>query len=124
MRIRVNLDYVGNFEPIKHGLAATASSLSNALSTINEASNQVDTGAGQVFTVVQTNAATAEEGSASSKELTAQAQALQREIARFKLMDYDSAVKLSSCEETETGAEVDEIVPEFRMVLTAGREKY
>lgn len=124
MRIRVNLDYGGDFEPIKHGLAATASSPNNVFSAINEASNQVDTGAGQVFTVVQTNAATAEEDSASSKELTAQAQALQREIARFKLVDYDSTVKLFSCEETETGAEVDEIAPESRVVPTAGREKY
>ncbi|WP_312614725.1 hypothetical protein [Oscillibacter sp.] len=49
---------------------------------------------------------------------------MQREIARSKLLDYDSAVKLSSCKETETGAEVDEIVPESRAVLTAARVKY
>lgn len=119
MRIRVDLDYGGDFEPIKHGLAATASPLNNALSTINEASNQVDTGAGQVSTVVQTNAATTKEGSASSKKLTAQAQAFQRKIARFKLVDYGSAVKLSFSKEPEAGAEMDEIAPESRAVLPA-----
>ena len=35
--------------------------------------------------MIQTNAATAEESSASSEELAAQAQALQTEVSRFKL---------------------------------------
>ena len=41
----------------------------------------------QVSTVVQTNAATAEESSASSEELASQAQILQQGIGRFKLSE-------------------------------------
>ena len=39
----------------------------------------------QVSTVVQTNAATAEESSASSEELDAQAQILKQEVEKFRL---------------------------------------
>lgn len=48
---------------------------------------QINEGLNQVSAVVQTNAATAEESSASSEELAAQAQTLQQEVSRFKLMD-------------------------------------
>ncbi|MPM86207.1 Methyl-accepting chemotaxis protein IV [bioreactor metagenome] len=46
---------------------------------------QINQGLSQVSTVVQTNAATAEESSAASEELAAQAQMLQQEIGNFKL---------------------------------------
>lgn len=50
---------------------------------------QINQGLGQVSSVVQTNAGTAEESSASSEELAAQAHSLQEEIRRFKLTDED-----------------------------------
>lgn len=46
---------------------------------------QINQGLSQVSAVVQNNAATAEESSASSEELTAQAQILREEITKFKL---------------------------------------
>lgn len=46
---------------------------------------QINQGLSQVSSVVQTNAATAEESSASSEELAAQAQALMQEVAKFQL---------------------------------------
>ena len=46
---------------------------------------QINQGLFQVSSVVQTNAATAEESSASSEELDAQAQILKQEIEKFKL---------------------------------------
>lgn len=46
---------------------------------------QITQGLSQVASVVQMNAATAEESSASSEELAAQAQNLQREVAKFRL---------------------------------------
>ena len=46
---------------------------------------QITQGLSQVSSVVQMNAATAEESSASSEELAAQAQNLQREVGKFKL---------------------------------------
>lgn len=46
---------------------------------------QINQGLSQVSSVVQTNAATAEESSASSEELDAQAQILKQEIEKFKL---------------------------------------
>lgn len=53
----------------------------------SEAINQITQGLMQVSTVVQTNAATAEESSASSEELASQAQILQQGIGRFKLTE-------------------------------------
>lgn len=47
---------------------------------------QITLGLSQVSSVVQTNAATAEESSASSEELAAQATTLQKEVAKFKLV--------------------------------------
>lgn len=46
---------------------------------------QINNGLSQVSAVIQTNAATAEESSASSEELATQAQALQSEVVKFKL---------------------------------------
>lgn len=46
---------------------------------------QITLGLSQVSSVVQNNAATAEESSASSEELAAQAQALQQEVSKFVL---------------------------------------
>ena len=46
---------------------------------------QINQGLSQVSSVVQTNAATAEESSASSEELAAQAQILNQEVNKFRL---------------------------------------
>lgn len=108
----------------KAGMVVQAMQEIEAASSEQAASiEQVSEGLTQVSTVVQTNAATAEESSASSEELAAQAQALQHEIAKFKLEDYDSTVQLSS-KDPETGAELVEAIPKSRAALTAGREKY
>jgi methyl-accepting chemotaxis protein len=55
-----------------------------------EAIDEINQGLTQVSTVVQTNAATAEESSASSEELDAQAQLLKHEVERFKLQGTDA----------------------------------
>ena len=47
---------------------------------------QINQGLSQVSSVVQNNAATAEESSSSSEELAAQAQMLQQEVSRFRLL--------------------------------------
>ena len=46
---------------------------------------EINQGLSQVSSVVQTNAATAEESSASSEELAAQSVTLQQEVSKFKL---------------------------------------
>ena len=48
---------------------------------------QISQGLSQVSTVVQSNAANAEQSSASSEELAAQAQLLQQEVNKFTLLD-------------------------------------
>ena len=59
-----------------------------------DAIEQINQGLTQVSTVVQTNAATAEESSASSEELDAQAQVLKQEVEKFKLHNMmDEPVK-------------------------------
>lgn len=61
-----------------------------------EAIDQINQGLTQVSTVVQTNAATAEESSASSEELDAQAQLLKQEVEKFRLQDTDPQEKEES----------------------------
>jgi len=50
-----------------------------------EAIDQINMGLSEVSSVVQTNAATAEESSAAGEELAAQAQILKEEVRRFRL---------------------------------------
>ncbi|MBE7720568.1 MAG: methyl-accepting chemotaxis protein [Lacrimispora celerecrescens] len=54
-----------------------------------QAIEQINQGLSQVSSVVQNNAATAEESSSSSEELAAQAQMLQQEVSRFRLLKED-----------------------------------
>jgi len=67
---------------------------------------QINEGLNQVSAVVQTNAATAEESSASSEELAAQAQTLQQEVSRFKLMDTYGYSEFSYKEEKSSALHV------------------
>ncbi len=66
-----------------HQIAAASSEQANAI-------GQITQGLSQVSDVVQTNAATAEESSASSEELAAQANAMRMEIGKFKLHAEDT----------------------------------
>ena len=63
-----------SIEDIEHASTEQASAI-----------EQINLGLSQVSSVVQTNAATAEESSAASEELAAQAQTLQQEVGKFKL---------------------------------------
>lgn len=62
---------------------------------------QITLGLSQVSSVVQNNAATAEESSASSEELAAQAQALQQEVSKFILEKPSAAADTGRLDETE-----------------------
>ncbi|MFT4104434.1 MAG: methyl-accepting chemotaxis protein [Lacrimispora sp.] len=53
-----------------------------------EAIDQINMGLSEVSSVVQTNAATAEESSAAGEELAAQSQILKAEVGRFRLKRY------------------------------------
>lgn len=63
---------------------------------------QINQGLSQVSAVVQTNAATAEESSASSEELAAQAQFLQQEIGKFKLRNGAGNFHISGGDKTSS----------------------
>ncbi len=78
-------------------VAEQAVLVEQAIRGIEEASSQqvqvieqINQGLYQVSAVVQTNAATAEESSSSSEELAAQAQMLQQEVSRFKLLKEEA----------------------------------
>ncbi|MDR2022782.1 MAG: methyl-accepting chemotaxis protein [Hungatella sp.] len=78
------------------GVAEQAAFVEQAIKGIEESSSQqvqvieqINQGLSQVSAVVQTNAAAAEESSSSSEELAAQAQMLQQEVGRFRLLKED-----------------------------------
>ena len=56
--------------------------------------NELNTGIGQVSSVVQSNSATAEESASAAEEISAQAVILQRMIERFQLKGHDSGRKM------------------------------
>ncbi|WP_099204999.1 methyl-accepting chemotaxis protein [Scatolibacter rhodanostii] len=68
-----------------------------------ESIDQITLGLAQVSDVVQTNAATAEESSASSEELAGQADILREEVEKFRLQNEG----VSYCSEANVPAELD-----------------
>ncbi|MEA5039743.1 MAG: methyl-accepting chemotaxis protein [Clostridiaceae bacterium] len=77
---------------ILHVVEEKTQQVNDVISRINQASSsqaaaieQIKVGLNQVSSVVQTNAATAEENSATSEEMSAQAATLRAEVGKFKL---------------------------------------
>ncbi len=70
MRIRVDLDYIGDFVTIRQAIENTAEALNHTLSTISIAAEQVSTGASQVSSGAQALAAGSSEQASSVEELT------------------------------------------------------
>lgn len=64
---------------------------------------QINLGLSQVSSVIQTNAATAEESSASSEELAAQSMTLQQEVGKFKLKGTQSEFRRESLTPAKNG---------------------
>jgi methyl-accepting chemotaxis protein len=70
MRIKLNQDYVGEFEIIKNGLEGISESLNQTLAHINESAKQVNNGATQVSGAAQALAAGSTEQAASTEQLS------------------------------------------------------
>lgn len=70
MRIRVDMDYIGDFAAIKQAMQNTTSALNDTLSIINTAAEQVSTGAAQVSSGAQALASGSTEQASSVEELT------------------------------------------------------
>lgn len=71
MRVRIGLDYVGDFAPIKTALFRIASALNDTLSLIRTSADQVSIGSGQVASAAQALASGASEQAATVEELSA-----------------------------------------------------
>ncbi|MFW6676355.1 methyl-accepting chemotaxis protein [Lacrimispora sp. AGF001] len=100
---------------ILKGLADKADFLGQSMDKISNSSaeqvsaiQQINTGLTQVSSVVQTNAATAEESSASSEELAAQAQAMKDEISWISLMDDTGSSKQKASEPVNEKIDITE----------------
>lgn len=107
---------------ILKGLADKADFLGESMEKIRSASaeqvdaiQQINTGLTQVSSVVQTNAATAEESSASSEELAAQAQTMKDEISWIQLMGDKVSEKKQISEPVYVAAEETEL-PEAAVI--------
>ena len=100
---------------ILKGLADKADFLGQSMDKISNSSaeqvsaiQQINTGLTQVSSVVQTNAATAEESSASSEELAAQAQAMKDEISWISLMDDTGSSRQKASEPVNVTIDITE----------------
>lgn len=71
MRVNVDMEYAGDFAPIKAALLDISSSLNHTLLSINTAAEQVSTGSGQVSSGAQALAAGSTEQASSIEELSA-----------------------------------------------------
>lgn len=110
---------------ILKGLADKADFLGESMEKIRSSSaeqvdaiQQINTGLTQVSAVVQTNAATAEESSASSEELAAQAQAMKDEISWIQLMGDTVS------EKKQISEPVKEIIEETDFPAVPTTDKY
>ena len=86
----------------------------SAIHEISEASSsqvlaigEINQGLTQVSSVVQTNAATAEESSASSEEMAAQAEMLNQAVGRFSLSDDEPVINRFENPAFVTSAKID-----------------
>ena len=77
---------------VLHSLGGNSAQIGGIMEKVKQSSaeqaisiEQIQQGLGQVSSVVQTNAATAEESSATSEEMSAQAVILRNEVRKFKL---------------------------------------
>ncbi len=70
MRVKVDLDYIGDFAAIRQAIENTASALNQTLLTINTAAEQVSTGAAQVASGAQALATGSTEQASSVEELS------------------------------------------------------
>ncbi len=70
MRVKVDMDYIGDFAAIRGSMEATANALSETLQNINTAAEQVSTGASQVANGAQALAAGSTEQASSVEELS------------------------------------------------------
>ncbi len=71
MRIKVDMDYIGDFASIKQAMQNMASALNHTLTTINTAAEQVSTGSAQVAGGAQALATGSTEQASSVEELSA-----------------------------------------------------
>ncbi len=70
MRLKVDMEYIGDFSAIRHALERTAAALNDTLQTINTAAEQVSTGAAQVASGAQALATGSTEQASSVEELS------------------------------------------------------
>lgn len=108
---------------ILRDVAEKAGLVEQAIQEIAAASNeqvqaigQINQGLSQVSDVVQTNAATAEESSASSEELDAQAQTLSQEVVKFKLQEnrQNNEDTLKPSLREDAGELKESLTPEYK----------
>ncbi len=70
MRVTMDIDYIGDFDPIEQAIKNTASALNQTLHTISTASEQVSTGAAQVAGGAQALATGSSQQASSIEELS------------------------------------------------------
>jgi len=101
MRVSVDMDYIGDFAPIKAALLDISSSLNRTLLTISTAAEQVSTGASQVASGAQALAAGSTEQASSIEELSAS-------IAKIAVQAADNSanVKIATQYVEQTNANV------------------
>lgn len=105
MRVDIDIDYIGDFAPIKVALTHITHSLNDAFFNINHAANQVAGGADQVSSAAQTlaqgateQAGSIEDLSASITDITTQVRqnAQNSNIANEKAIDATNAISSSN----------------------------
>jgi methyl-accepting chemotaxis protein len=87
MRVKVDMDYAGDFAPIKTALLDISTSLNHTLLAIKTASEQVSTGAGQVSSGAQALASGSTEQASSIEELSAS-------VARIAVQAAENSVNV------------------------------
>lgn len=117
MRMTLQQDYVGDFAPVKEALLQISSSLSNTLSRIQIAAEQVDSGSAQISNAAQALAAGSTEQAGAVEQLSASIE----EVSEKAVRNTEHAENAASLME-RTERKVEESNQQMKDVLNAMQE--
>ncbi len=114
MRIKVDMDYIGDFASIKQAMQNMASALNRTLETINTAAEQVSTGSAQVAGGAQALATGSTEQASSVEELSASVTIIAKQAE-----ENSSNVKMASQYVDQAGTNVKDGSEHMKLLTEA-----
>jgi methyl-accepting chemotaxis protein len=124
LNLTVDIDYIGDFQPIKASLVTILDSLNSTISQISIATSQVDQGSGQIANAAQTLAQGSTEQAATVQELSTSVRDIADKTKKNAEMAGESAALADSIRQSaEKGSrQMSEMVAAVGAINQAGQD--